>query len=1049
MMTTTPPSLHRRTGLLLLALFMPLLPLRGADEPNPSSAREILRDALYAEEVTRDPAKAAEAYGKVLELYEAQQPFAATALFRLAEVRRKQGNKEEAAKLYQRLLREFPAAEVEGKLARENLAAIGANPGDAAAVAADDEETKELRRLQELSRTSPDLAREPVLLQRAAEKGQLRVLAYLVESGMQPRQAGVLDDAVRSGNLKAVEFLIAKGCNPAESPNDGALSVAVQKKFLSIAELLLKSGANANYHKPIRDRQTQLESWLSPLHMAAGRLDERMCQLLLQHGADPNALPENCFNSLNMSSEQEEGPIGAPLHQALCSDWNNASSVPAILLKGGAKPGMAVPQTGMTPLHFAASNKNLHVLRALLEAGATPNVRTAPDAKISPGGSGSFRPGMTPLDFALWEGPLDAARLLLDKGADPNLADVDGNNALHYALVHGNPGAVPLLLEHGAKADKPGLLHSALKHGRETVKRLLDAGADPNAVVGSATVLQAALDLDQSAGGSEDSTLEVVQLLLDRGAKADAASLVKSMRNAGPEVQRLLSERYILPELLSRPAVTLIYPDQPGQSSILAKREGETAPGQLEALLLANPSVVPQFLLRGTNRKVIAELVTIQRREPGGAIKRISGRLDGMAAMPKLEWGDVVELARDPALSSSPSVSGNDSNTLSPECIWNLGRFIAVPVTVKQAGESHAITLRGDCLSWEPGAPVVPLLRAGALAQLLWSWVTPDALVIHRSGWPEIRIDAGSAEWNSFDFQAGDEITPVYLEDLAKQRDKVRQDSVTLTVPGTNFAKRWDASLAKTVPTLVEVLADLYAFWSPVELGTLPEDGTARWGTLAAREQGLWARVSTDSLPVPVIPAHPDFSKIRILRSDGTTLEVDLTQAIASTTAETTPGQARGHDVKLHAGDLIELPLLKREGAAAWRGFSAAEARFFGKVLEGVFQYVNPSGELRRRAVVWQPVRWVDSPGGPLPLPPEPGVASTKARFQEVLSRDSQPTLARGESEEELRPPSDFFLRDGDKVRLSGIMVPRPNVGPAPAQPRGNVPVPTPPRPRR
>jgi hypothetical protein len=185
-------------------------------------------------------------------------------------VRRKQGNKEEAAKLYQRLLHEFPGAQVEGKLARENLAALGGGaPANAAEPADDDEESKELRRLQELARTSPDLARDPELLRKAASKGQSRVMAFLIDSGIDPQSGSFLTNAVLSGNLKAVEFLISKGCNPAKAPHDPALTTAVQRKFHSIAELLLKSGADANRREKVTHSNTGQLTSMSPLHYAA------------------------------------------------------------------------------------------------------------------------------------------------------------------------------------------------------------------------------------------------------------------------------------------------------------------------------------------------------------------------------------------------------------------------------------------------------------------------------------------------------------------------------------------------------------------------------------------------------------------------------------------------------------------------------------------------------------------------------------------------------------------------------------------------------------
>jgi tetratricopeptide (TPR) repeat protein len=120
--------IHMQHQTILLAaacLFFPFATTH-AEEP---ALRDLLRDGLYAEEVTRDPDAAAKHYEQLLARYSEQRDFAASALFRLAEVRHKQNRKDDAIQLYQRLLAEFPNAEAETKLARENLAALGGHPG--------------------------------------------------------------------------------------------------------------------------------------------------------------------------------------------------------------------------------------------------------------------------------------------------------------------------------------------------------------------------------------------------------------------------------------------------------------------------------------------------------------------------------------------------------------------------------------------------------------------------------------------------------------------------------------------------------------------------------------------------------------------------------------------------------------------------------------------------------------------------------------------------------------------------------------------------------
>jgi ankyrin repeat protein len=99
----------------------------------------------------------------------------------------------------------------------------------------------------------------------------------------------------------------------------------------------------------------------------------------------------------------------------------------------------------------------------------------------------------------------------------------DGWAPLHLACAFGGPEAVKLLLEHGAHAHQVSHnpqrnqpLHAAIALGdsMETVKLLLEAGADVNAVqAGGFTPLHQA-----AAAGK----LDMIALLLEHGARRDA-----------------------------------------------------------------------------------------------------------------------------------------------------------------------------------------------------------------------------------------------------------------------------------------------------------------------------------------------------------------------------------------------------------------------------------------------------------------------------------------------------------------------------------------------
>ena len=148
---------------------------------------------------------------------------------------------------------------------------------------------------------------------------------------------------------------------------------------------LLAAGADANAKESIRGRH--------PLYIAARKGHADCVRLLLQHGANPDAL-------------------------------NEAESYAR---EGGDE----------TALHTAAQKGHAECVRVLLEHGASPNARN--------------RDEDTPLMLAVTEGKVDAVRALLEGGADVNASSVGYiPAALHAAIYFKQPECLRLLLEHGA-----------------------------------------------------------------------------------------------------------------------------------------------------------------------------------------------------------------------------------------------------------------------------------------------------------------------------------------------------------------------------------------------------------------------------------------------------------------------------------------------------------------------------------------------------------------------------------------------------------------------
>ena len=148
-----------------------------------------------------------------------------------------------------------------------------------------------------------------------------------------------------------------------------------------------------------------------------------------------------------------EGVDYTPLGAAAAA--GELRAVEALLEHGGADPD-AIAEAGWAPLHLASRHADLAILQALVAAGAdvelrdhrngwTPllhaiHVRNEPAvAALLEGGADVNRTGQSgipPLIMASGYGMTDTVRLLLDSGADPR-AEMGGLNALWAAAGGG------------------------------------------------------------------------------------------------------------------------------------------------------------------------------------------------------------------------------------------------------------------------------------------------------------------------------------------------------------------------------------------------------------------------------------------------------------------------------------------------------------------------------------------------------------------------------------------------------------------------------------
>jgi ankyrin repeat protein len=357
------------------------------------------------------------------------------------------------------------------------------------------------------------LAAEPgkLSLVEAAKQGNRDVVRSLLgaradESLTGPEATEALIWAASRNDLEMADLLLGAGTD-AKGANDygaTALYAAAGHADPAMTLKLLAAGADAN---------ARLASGETPLMVAARRGNLETLHALLSNRANPNAQEANGGQTALMWAISER-------HVAVVEE----------LVRGGADVGVH-SKRGSTALMFAAQQSNPGYARILLDAGANAN-------DVMP------RTGVTPLIIACAMGNADVAALLLDKRADPDAADVNSFTSLHHAAKdRGAVRIVKALLAHGAKPDvrlkqqKPSttvngvslqgatpLLLAAEKNNFETIKVLVEAGADPLIATERNTsplILAAGggTDVVRPRGAKERATaIQTVRFLVEHGA---------------------------------------------------------------------------------------------------------------------------------------------------------------------------------------------------------------------------------------------------------------------------------------------------------------------------------------------------------------------------------------------------------------------------------------------------------------------------------------------------------------------------------------------------
>lgn len=283
-----------------------------------------------------------------------------------------------------------------------------------------------------------------------------------------------------------VELMLVYEANPNNKNTHGetALFKAINAGRLDLVTVLLEHGANPNLpgpkhmlwpsvHRPqILERLLQERADLrrapGVLELATSINSLEAVQILLKHGADPNAKKDGIFT---------------PLCTAI---RDNRENLVEVLLAAGADPNLPASEY---PTFKCVTHHRAHLLPRLLTAGADPN---------NPRGI---------IETAVAHNNQDALLYLLRAKVDPNARDAAGHTALTTAINRNDLGFIDILLAHGADPGVRGHewpVNMAVKNP-EILARLL-----PH--LSTSTIPKGALEMAVQAD-----QIESVKLLLAKG----------------------------------------------------------------------------------------------------------------------------------------------------------------------------------------------------------------------------------------------------------------------------------------------------------------------------------------------------------------------------------------------------------------------------------------------------------------------------------------------------------------------------------------------------
>jgi ankyrin repeat protein len=265
-----------------------------------------------------------------------------------------------------------------------------------------------------------------------------------------------LHNAVNNKNKTIIDLLLNHGADPSVQASDktSSLHLASGKSDREIAELLINHYKNNNNPEQLKSFINQQGSdRVTALHYAVTNKNKTIIDLLLNHGADPSIRDSDGINSLHIASCKSDREIA----QLLINHYkknNNPEQLKSFINQQNS--------AGVTALHYAVSNKNIDVIDLLLNHWADPSIRDSHeisslhetssknDTKIAQQLIKHYEKnnsreelklfinqqnsaGVTALHNAVNNKNTKIIHLLLNHDGDPSVQASDGTSSLHLA----------------------------------------------------------------------------------------------------------------------------------------------------------------------------------------------------------------------------------------------------------------------------------------------------------------------------------------------------------------------------------------------------------------------------------------------------------------------------------------------------------------------------------------------------------------------------------------------------------------------------------------